>query len=98
MAIVRDHRHFCFPTDTFRGVIPDRFNALRFGDFSKFSITGVDSKDVLPEAHLVARYKTHQSNKAFALTAAQTRVSLSVCVFRVSNGFFAGYSIPHNLR
>ena len=59
---------------------------------------GVDSMDVLPETHLVERYKTHQSNEAFALNAAQARVSLSVCVFRVSNDFFAGYSIPHNLR
>ena len=59
--------------------------------------TAVDSKYALAVSQSRWALPNPAKQEAFASTAAQARFALWVRFSRV-NGFFAGYSVPHDLR
>ncbi len=73
---------------------------MRFDlEIFKFSIdehTGVDSKDVLPEAHLVERYKPTKATKR-SLRLQRRRAFRPLCAFFAYQRLFCGLFDPPQL-
>ena len=100
MALVSDHRDYCFPTDTFLAlsqIVSRRFDSEIFNVFDRRAHCCRLELRFASKSVSLSTTKPSKATRRSYDRSAGARFVLSVRFSRV-NGFFAGYSVPHDLR